>query len=86
VSQDSQNCKDFSDKGNLVCIAIFNRCLCGIKFRSKSKRPHDLQLFGFTVSVEATKKKGNTQSNAEPVKSVGSISQSMNANQILQEE
>lgn len=89
MSQYSQNCKDLVDEGKLVCMPIFNRCLCGIKFRSKSKYPHDLWLFGFIVSVETTKKKGNTQSNAgkaEPVKPAGSIRHRVNPNQLLQEE
>lgn len=78
VSQYSQNCKDFLDEGNPVCTLIFNRCLCGIKFRSKSTYPHDIWIFRFIFSVEATKKKGNIQSNAgkpETVKPAGSLGQ-----------
>lgn len=70
-------------------MPIFNTCLCGIKFKSKSKYPHDLWLFEFIISVEATKKKDNTQNYAgkdEPVKPAGSIRQRMNPNQLLQEE
>lgn len=77
------------DEGNLVCTLIFNGCLCGIKFRSKSTYLHDLCLFGFIVSVEATKKKGNIQSNAgkpETVKLAGSLGKSVDSKQLLQEE
>lgn len=66
-------------------MATFSRCTYGIRFSSKSKYAHD----PYFLQLKIFKKKSKTQSStgkAESMKPAGTIRQSMNPNQFLQEE